>query len=828
MNRVRPLLCFLLLLVPALAHAQHPRLVRVELGGGVSLQSLQEGGFDLLETRPGKYAQVLVWPGEDERLQALGARVELLDPNPGRTQVLRNLRDAEQLRAAGKRPWDGAGPLASQVAPPYGGGSFAGWFTLAEIKQRLDDWVADDVNDIVADKIDTVGFTVQGRPVWGLELGKRVTGPDTRPVVFYNALTHAREPGGMTALLYFADNLLAQYDTNPVARALLDNRRIYVVPVVNPDGYSFNKRIYDSTATFGLWRKNLRDNDSNGITTSADGVDINRNFGDHWGFNNVGSSPTASSATYRGPSAFSEIETRIQRDLVIAKQPTLGMSFHTYSDLFVHPYGWTTAGTPDSAKFQEWSDEMTLDNGYTAGAGPRILYEVNGEFNDWTYGDTLSKPKAFTWTPEVGSPSDDFWPPQSRIVPLAQEMLRACWVLAQCGGSWLKVQNVSVVEGSLNAGNTAHLAIRARNVGARATTGPVTATLAALDPQVEVLSGSITYPACASLANADAVGGETFWVAASETIAPGTLARFRLDFSDANGFFSRDTVDVLVGTPTVLLDDAANNLINWNVTVGGWAVVSFDNINHPSRYFSDSPLGRYATSANNAMSLRNPLNLSAGAKAWLLFENRWTFESDFDCGLIEASRNNSTWTALKSVGTTTSSSTSAAGSGKPVYDGTRWRWRPDRVDLSSFAGGAANDSVWLRFRVVADGGSELDGLSVDSVRVLLFDPALQPAPVSVGTRAPAALDFSAPTPNPARGATRFEFALPAAGRVRLEVLDVAGRRVRTLADRDMTAGRWAHGWDLRDEAGRAVAPGVYLARLATPGGTRTQRVVLLP
>jgi hypothetical protein len=829
MNRLRAALALLLLaLLPATAMAQHPRHVRVELGGAVDMRALLEGGFDIVHARPGTFAEVYAWPGDEARLAAMGARVTLLDEDPGRTQARRTQREIESLRASGLWPERGPSRDGVQAAPPFGAGGFAGWFTLDEIKAKLEDFIANDPDDVVADKVDTVGWTLQGRPVWGLQLGKVVGDPDPRPVVFYNALTHAREPGGMTALLFFADDLLSQYATNPVARALLANRRLYLVPVVNPDGYVFNKRIYDSTGSFGMWRKNLRDNNGNGSSGSGDGVDINRNYGDHWGYNNVGSSGTPSSETYRGTAPFSEPETQVQRDLVIAKRPTLGISFHTYSDLFVHPYGWTTAGTPDSAKFQEWSDEMTLDNGYTAGAGPRILYEVNGEFNDWTYGDTLSKPRAFTWTPEVGTPGDGFWPPQSRIVPLAREMLRACWVLAQCGGSWLKVQDVQIAEGALNAGHAAHLALLARNVGARPTPGPVTATLLPLDPGVEVLSGSITYPAMPALSNAPADAGGTFWVAAHDTVTPGRLVRFLADWSDEAGLLSRDTVHVLVGTPTVLLNDPATNLIYWNVAVGGWGVVSWDNVNHPSRYFADSPTSRYAASANNAMTLRNPLDLSSGVHAWLLFENRWAFESDYDAGLIEASRDNSTWTALRSVGTTTSATSSAAGGGKPVFDGTRWRWRADRVDLSAFAGGATHDSVWIRFRVVADGGSEFDGLNADSLRVLLFDPAMQPLPVAVQPGAGPSLEFAAPTPNPARGATRFAFSLPRAGNVRLEILDVSGRRVRTLAARAMGAGRYAHGWDLRDDGGRPVAPGVYLAHLVTPDGARTRRVVLLP
>ena len=63
--------------------------------------------------------------------------------------------------------------------------------------------------------------------------------------------------------------------------------------------------------------------------------------------------------------------------------------------------------------------------------------------------------------------------------------------------------------------------------------------------------------------------------------------------------------------------------------------------------------------------------------------------------------------------------------------------------------------------------------------------------------------------------------------MRLDVLDLQGRRVRSLADRALSAGRYAFGWDLRDGNGHAAAPGVYLVRLAAPGRTVVRRLVVL-
>lgn len=832
MPRSRPLLLALLLMLAAgfasPASAQPPRLVRVAFDGAFSMTQLLEGGFDVLEGAGKTWTDVLLWPGDEARLAALGARYRLVDADPGRTAA-----ELARLDAARPQSRAQARALAAQrtgAAPAPGAGSLGGFWTLDEIKLELDDLVANDTRDAVADKIDTVGYSLHGRPIWGLQIGRRVVGPDTRPVVFFNSLTHAREPGGMQALFHFAEHMLLHDGTDAEIKALLDQRRIYLVPVVNPDGYRYNQRIYDSTGAFGLWRKNLRDNNSNGVTDASDGVDLNRNFGYRWGFNNVGSSASPGSGTYRGPSAFSEIETRVQRDLVVALDPVSGFSFHTYSDLLIHPWGWTPAATPDSARFYEWNDVMTEHNGFTAGPGPRILYEVNGEFNDWMYGDTLLKPKGYTWTPEVGGPEDGFWPPASRIVPLSQSMLHSCIEATAIAGAWVRAASSRFLEGTLNAGHTAHLVVRARHYGAQGTAGPsLSATLTSLSPEAEVLEGSVDYPSLAPFTDAEPTGAASFWIAAVDTITPGRMVRFRIDWNDANGFRGRDTIEVVVGTPTVAYVESFDALGAWSST-GGWGIVANDP-RHPSRYLADSPSGLYNSGAAQALTLTTGIDLSAGTRAWLRFEDRWVFESDFDAAVLEASADGVTWFPLTGNGSTPNDPASALNmEGQPVFEGSRWLWAEDRAELRGLAGGAGATDVRLRLRMASDFGLQLDGLSLDSLRVLLYDPAAQPVPVAVGTGpAPARLTFAPPSPNPARALVRFAFALPEAGDVTLEVLDVQGRRVHQRTERVSAASSaFAWGWDLRDARGARVAPGLYLARLRTASDTAQRPLVVMP
>jgi hypothetical protein len=294
-----------------------PRLVRVPLDATLTLSRLLEGGFDVVETHGTRDALVLEWPDDEARLIALGARAELIDATPGRTLARRSFED-RALHPFAAPPARAAGAASP---PPFAAGSMGGYWTIDEIKLKLDQLVATDTRGLVADKLDTLGYSVQGRPIWGLRIGSAVSGPDTRPVVFYNALTHAREPEGMQALFYFIDDILSRYGTDPWASYLLDQRVLYVVPLVNPDGYQINIDNYVNTGgvMFGMWRKNARDNDANNVINGNDGVDINRNYGYQWGRDNTGSSPTITAETYRGPAAFSEPETRAQRDAIIAE-----------------------------------------------------------------------------------------------------------------------------------------------------------------------------------------------------------------------------------------------------------------------------------------------------------------------------------------------------------------------------------------------------------------------------------------------------------------------------------------------------------------------------
>jgi hypothetical protein len=126
------------------------------------------------------------------------------------------------------------------------------------------------------------------------------------------------------------------------------------------------------------------------------GVDVNRNYGYNWGYDDEGSSPEGWMETYRGPAAWSEPEVAALRDFAEARRITAAIHFHSHGELYLYSWGYADgAYTPDDALFFSTSAEMASANGYTYGASPDVLYRTNGGANDWFYGEQATKPKAF-------------------------------------------------------------------------------------------------------------------------------------------------------------------------------------------------------------------------------------------------------------------------------------------------------------------------------------------------------------------------------------------------------------------------------------------------
>ena len=187
----------------------------------------------------------------------------------------------------------------------FGLGSMGGYYTFKEVVAQLDSMRSKYPNLITIK--DSIGKSIEGRAIWAVKISDNPDIKENEPEIFYNALTHAREQQGMMAVLYFMFYLLENYGTDPEVTYLVNNRELYFVPVVNPDGHIYNEKI--SPKGGGMWKKNRRDN-GGGIY----GVNLNHNFGYKWGFDNSGSVPYPEDINYRGTGPFSEPETQAVRE----------------------------------------------------------------------------------------------------------------------------------------------------------------------------------------------------------------------------------------------------------------------------------------------------------------------------------------------------------------------------------------------------------------------------------------------------------------------------------------------------------------------------------
>src|SRR6185295_16579494 len=137
----------------------------------------------------------------------------------------------------------------------------------------------------------SIGKSVEGRDLWMVKISDNVGTSENETQVLFDALHHAREPVSMETTLVFMQNLLAGYGTDPEATYIVDNRELYFVPVVNPDGYEYNRQTDPNGG--GMWRKNRQ---------GGYGVDLNRNYASFWGL--PGASSFRFADDYRGAAPF--------------------------------------------------------------------------------------------------------------------------------------------------------------------------------------------------------------------------------------------------------------------------------------------------------------------------------------------------------------------------------------------------------------------------------------------------------------------------------------------------------------------------------------------
>ncbi len=276
--------------------------------------------------------------------------------------------------------------------------------------------------------------TIEGRPIYGLKIGRGVDNRRTgRPVFVMLGLHHAREwPSGEHAM-EFAFDLVRNYSKGQRITRLLNKSLVIVVPVVNPDGFHASitdglEAPADQEPTNEYKRKNCRMVDgerqppgpceaSKSPLGFGVGVDLNRNYGAFWG--GPGAAEEHADPTYRGAQHFSEPETRAIKNLIRRRHVTGLITNHTFSNLVLRPNGVNpqtigpdglpVGSAPDEAAMRRLGRRMTEQNGYANIHGWE-LYDTTGTTEDWSYNAT----GGYGYTFEIGA--EEFHPPFEEVV----------------------------------------------------------------------------------------------------------------------------------------------------------------------------------------------------------------------------------------------------------------------------------------------------------------------------------------------------------------------------------------------------------------------------
>ncbi len=251
-------------------------------------------------------------------------------------------------------------------------------------------------------KLVKLGTTGEGREILALKVtqGARDKPDGSRPAALFSATQHAREWIASEVDRRLMYHYIEGWKNNNTAiKNLLKSTELWFVPIMNPDGYQYT---FESER---LWRKNLRDNDGDGETTIADGVDPNRNYPEHFGYDEEGSSSIFSSQTYRGPSAASEAETQAMQGLLSRVSFAFQVNYHSAGQWLLYPEGWQV-GSPTADDPIYYALSGNLDQpaipGFHPGLSSDVLYVTNGEENDYAH----KQGGALAWTPELSEGCD--------------------------------------------------------------------------------------------------------------------------------------------------------------------------------------------------------------------------------------------------------------------------------------------------------------------------------------------------------------------------------------------------------------------------------------
>jgi len=621
-------------------------------------------------------------------------------------------------------------------------------------------------------KLISIGKTHEGRDIWAVKISDNPQVEEDEPEVYYNGAHHAREWMTVEVSMCLINALVENYTTDAAIKDIVDNRQLWIVPVVNPDG-----RIYDGgedPSSYNNWRKNRRDNGD-----GTRGVDLNRNYGYMWG--GAGASDRTFSQVYRGPSAFSEPETAAIENFTKGHDFVFSISYHSSGQMILYPWGYTLNNSEDHELLVSVANEMASRitntagssvSGYTPMKGSE-LYLTSGTDDDWLYGEMGTYSYTIElyphWAdndPAVSFPYNGFHPRSDKIIPVCNDNLPAALYLAQIADNpFQAMHHVSlssnVTEQQINQSETKDFYLEVLNDGNVDDTfalsfsgipgwligvfpGSVTVgkgssanAVLSISPPLNAEGEYKIYVTAKSMTNASVEDTLTLTVQVPylNDVGVEALAPFSEGLSYPTGIYGiNSTVKNFGKNPqvfdtsleifklggleikTILLEDAEDDLTDWTaVDLDGpfsatlWHMTTKSSYSGSRSWWAGNPSGNMYTNTAVQLLVSPPFSLKEALGANLTFYHKYEIESSYDYGNVDI-YNGTSWQTFE------------------TFTGNQLLFTGYRVDLKDFVG---LDNIRVRFRFSSDTGVVDNGWFVDDINVtaeflsesLIFGPA---------------------------------------------------------------------------------------------------------
>ena len=311
--------------------AGKPDLVRIPVSDQAEVRELVAMNLDIATVRPGRHAEAWITPEERAVLDAAGFQV-----------ISRSDPSREFLATLGQ-----------QGFIPQPGRQWTSYPTWGQ----MTDWLEEmETSHPGICRLFSIGQSVQGRDLWVMKISDNAAVEEAEPEMKLISSMHGNEILGVPLCLNLIEHLLEGYGSDPQVTGLVDSREIFIMPLMNPDGYTHGSRY------------------------NAAGVDLNRDFPDF---------VTDPVNTIDGRA--------VETALVMLWQPNqtfvLSANFHTGARVVNYPWDSTYDYNPDDTFFYNMSlgysfrnepmwNSSEFDNGVVRGSE---WYVINGGMQDWNY-----------------------------------------------------------------------------------------------------------------------------------------------------------------------------------------------------------------------------------------------------------------------------------------------------------------------------------------------------------------------------------------------------------------------------------------------------------